>query len=221
MAFLFSRESDYKLRQIITGLGLVIILFIAGFYYYAYPQYTRVGFNPDQPVPFSHQIHAGQLGMDCRYCHNNVEDSPHATVPATQVCMNCHNPAKANIKGNSPLLTEVRDSWKTGYPIEWKRIHQLPGYAYFNHSVHIARGVSCVSCHGKINEMPVVFHAKPLTMGWCLSCHNHPEEAVRPLQEVTHLNWEPEPGKTQEEIGQEIVRRTGIHPPNHCGACHR
>jgi hypothetical protein len=221
LAAIFSRSIDAAIRQAGVGLGLSAALFAAGFYYYAYPDYTRVGYMPEQPIPFSHELHVGQLNMDCRYCHTNVEESPHATVPNSQTCMNCHNPEKAHVKGQSPLLAPVRESWKSGQPVEWKRIHQVPGYVYFNHSVHIARGVSCVSCHGQINEMKVVYHAKQLSMGWCLNCHYHPEEAIRPKDQVTNMTWKPEAGKTQEEIGLDLKKAHGHNPPNQCGACHR
>ena len=220
MVAIFSRSFDARLRRYGVGLGLIATLFVLGFYYYAYPHYTRVGFSPDQPVPFSHQLHVGQVGLDCRYCHQSVEESPHATVPTSQTCMNCHNPEKANVKGTSPLLQLVRESYRSGNPVEWKRIHQLPGYAYFNHAIHVNRGVSCVSCHGQINEMKVVYHDQPLTMGWCLDCHYHPQEALRPRDQVTNLLWKPE-GKSKSEIGLEILKRDGIKPPDHCGACHR
>jgi hypothetical protein len=220
VAAIFSRAVDLRLRRFGFALGLIITLGVAGFYYYAYPHYTRVGFAPDQPVPFSHQLHVGQVGLDCRYCHINVEDSPHASVPTSQTCMNCHNPEKANVKGNSALLQQVRDSYRSGNPVEWKRIHQLPGYAYFNHAVHVNRGVSCVSCHGQINEMKIVYHDQPLSMGWCLDCHYHPAEALRPRDQVTNLLWKPE-GKSKREIGLEILQRDGVKPPDQCGACHR
>jgi len=221
LAAIFQRSLDATLRTGALGVLLSATLFAGGFYYYAYPAYTRVGFAPEQPIPFSHQLHVGQVGMDCRYCHTHVEESPHANVPATQTCMNCHNPEKANVKGNSPLLAPARESWKSGDPIEWKRIHQLPGYAYFNHSVHVARGVACVSCHGQINEMKVVYHDQPLTMGWCLNCHYHPELKVRPKEEVTNMLWKPEGDKTQKQVGTELKDKLGLNPPNHCGGCHR
>jgi hypothetical protein len=124
-----------------------------------------------QPVPFSHALHSGQLGIDCRYCHVGVDKSAVSSVPAAQTCMNCHN----QVKTDSPLLQVVRDSYASGDPVPWVKIHQAPDYVYFNHSVHIARGVSCVECHGKINEMEVVGQAKSLSMGFCLDCHREPE----------------------------------------------
>ena len=224
MAAIFSRGFDTIVRRAAVGLGLAAALFVAGWYYYAYPDYTRVGYMPEQPVPFSHKLHVGQLGMDCRYCHTHVEDSAFANVPATQTCMNCHNgvdPGKANVKGNSPLLSPVRESWKSGNPVQWKQVHKLPGYAYFEHRVHVARGVSCVSCHGQVNEMPVVFHAKELTMGWCLKCHENPDPNLRPPGQVTNMTWKPEGNKTAEEVGAETHKTYGQNAPLQCGGCHR
>ncbi|MGF1580232.1 MAG: cytochrome c3 family protein [Gemmataceae bacterium] len=216
MPTIFSPKIDKIFWQVVVSLGLAGALWIGVAYYYFTPEYTRVGYAPEQPVPFSHKLHAGQLGMDCRYCHTNVEKSPHANVPATQTCMNCH----LHIKKNSPLLAPVRESWKTGKSIRWKRIHKLPDYAYFNHAVHVNRGVSCVSCHGKINEMKVVYHAKPLSMGWCLDCHRNPEQYIRPVDQVTNLDWEPPEGQTQIEIGTQLKTKWKICPPDNCQGCH-
>jgi hypothetical protein len=213
---IFSRALDGHLRQAAVGLVVAVGLFVIGWYYYALPSYTRVGYQPDQPVPFSHELHAGKLGMDCAYCHQSVFDSPHASVPAAQVCMNCHNPKMANVKGNSPLLAPVRASYDTGKAVEWKRIHKLPEYAYFNHAVHTNKGVSCVSCHGQINEMKVVWHDQPLSMGWCLKCHNDPHEHLRPFEKVTDLSWKPKPG-----TGAEIAQQLAVKAPMSCQSCHR
>ncbi len=220
MPVIFSRNADSLIRHGAAGVAISAVLVVAGFYYYMLPSYTRVGYAPDQPVPFSHQIHAGQLGMDCRYCHQSVEESPHASVPASQVCMNCHNPEKANVKGKSPLLALVQESYKNGNPVEWKRIHQLPHYAYFNHALHVKSGVSCVSCHGQINEMKVVYHAKELSMGWCLNCHNHSHEVLREPTDVYNLALQMTP-KEQLEKGNQIKDRFKLNPPQNCQGCHR
>jgi len=169
-------------------------------------------------VAFSHQLHVGHLGMDCTYCHQAVFESPHANVPATQTCMNCHNPKKANVKGTSPLLAPVRNSYDTGAPVEWKRVHKLPEFAFFNHAVHVNKGVSCVSCHGQVNEMKVVSHDQPLSMGWCLKCHNAPEKSLRPVSEVTNLTWTRGPG---DDDGATIKKNLAVNPPMNCQACHR
>ncbi|HEY8503900.1 MAG TPA: cytochrome c3 family protein [Gemmataceae bacterium] len=221
MPVIFSRDADRYARQGALAFVLAVTLFVAGFYYYALPSYTRVGFAPEQPVPYSHALHVGQLGLDCRYCHSQVFESPHSNVPSTETCMNCHNPEKANVKGNSPLLAALRQSWRSGLPVEWKRVHKLPEYAYFNHAVHVSRGVSCVSCHGPVNEMDVVYQAEPLSMGWCLNCHQQPEPHLRPRDQVTNLDWRPEPGRAPEEVGRGVKERLSICPPDNCQACHR
>ena len=221
MPAIFPRSLDGHVRQAGVGLTVAVALAVTGWYYYALPSYTRVGYTPEQPVPFSHELHAGKLGMDCAYCHQSVWDSPNASVPAAQTCMNCHNPQKANVKGNSPLLAPVRNSYDTGRPVEWKRVHKLPEYAYFNHAVHVNKGVSCVSCHGQVNEMPVVRHDKPLTMGWCLQCHADPHKNLRDVKDVTNLSWKPPPGKTVSDIGSAIQKDLQVAPPMHCQACHR
>jgi|SRR5579872_3047809 len=221
MPVIFPRSLDFHVRQAGIGLVIGIGLFITGWYYYALPSYTRVGYTPEQPVPFSHKIHVGQLGMDCTYCHTGVMESPQANVPGAQTCMNCHNPNKANVKGASPLLSQIRNSYETGKPVEWKRVHKLPEYAYFNHSVHVNKGVSCVSCHGQVNEMKVVSHEKPLTMGWCLQCHNDPSPQLRPVSDVTNLTWAPGKGESHASIGNAIKNDLQVKPPMNCQACHR
>jgi len=149
------------------------------------PKTTDVGYQPEQPVAYSHALHAGQLGIDCRYCHNTVETSGKASIPPTQTCMNCHT----NIHKDSPKLAPVRESYAAGTPVEWVRVHDLPDYSYFNHAAHVNRGVSCVSCHGRVDRMEVVYQHEALSMGWCLECHRHPEMNVRDPKLVTQLDW--------------------------------
>jgi hypothetical protein len=155
--------------------------------------------------------------MDCRYCHTHVEKSSHSNVPATQTCMNCHT----QIKAQSPKLEPVRQAWKNGQPVPWVRIHKAPDYVYFNHAAHVNRGVSCVACHGHVNRMEVVWHDKPHSMGWCLECHRAPENHLRPLDQVTNMDWEPPAGTTQRELGEKFVREWNVNPPVSCAGCHR
>ncbi len=152
------------------------------------PVTLNVGYEPDQPVPFSHKIHAGELKMDCRYCHVNVDKAAHATVPPTQTCINCHSPmgkdgapALSAVHPTSTKLRAVHESWESGESIPWAKIHRLPDFVYFNHAAHVNRGVSCVSCHGRIDTMEKVYQAKELSMAWCLECHNNPDANIRPL----------------------------------------
>jgi len=179
------------------------------------PKTTDVGYAPKQPVPYSHALHVGQLGMDCRYCHTTVETAAHAAVPPTQTCMNCHSMVRAN----SEKLIPVRESYATGMPVEWIRVHDLPDYAYFNHSAHVRRGIGCVSCHGRVDTMEVVYQAEPLSMGWCLECHRNPERHLRPLDTVTQMDWVPE--EDQEVLGARLAEMYDINPPVDCNTCHR
>lgn len=226
MANLFPRSSNLLAPKVIFCGGLVATFLTCAIWYYFTGKYTRVGYMPTQPVPFQHTIHVQQLGLDCRYCHSYVEVSSHSNVPNTQTCMNCHT----QIKAYSPKLQPVRDSWASGKPVEWTRIHRLPDYAYFNHSAHVNRGVSCVSCHGQINQMDVVWEEKPLGMAWCLECHRAPENFLRPVAEVTHLDWKPadlgtnaKTGQpfTQLDIGTQLKADWHVNPPVTCAGCHR
>lgn len=208
-----------------NALPLQILLFVivlggvatAGITYYVTPKYTRVGYAPTQPVPFDHSLHAGQLGINCVYCHTNVEKSEHSNVPATHTCMACHS----IIKKDSPLLAPVRASYETGDPVPWVRIHKAPDYVYFNHSVHVNRGISCVECHGKVNEMQVVFQAHPQSMSWCLDCHRAPETKLRPIDQVTNLDWQPASPEEQLRQGTEFKKNWNVKPPQSCSGCHR
>jgi len=179
------------------------------------PQATDVGYAPEQPVPYSHALHVGRLGIDCRYCHNTVEVAAHAAVPPTQTCMNCHS----MIRKNSEKLIPVRESYATGMPVEWIRVHDLPDDVYFNHSAHVRRGVGCVSCHGRIDTMEVVYQVKPLSMGWCLDCHRNPERHLRPVEFIYQLDWVPE--EDQLVLGSRLRETYNINPPVDCNTCHR
>jgi hypothetical protein len=179
-------------------------------WYYFSPKNLQVGYAPEQPIPYSHKLHADELGIDCRYCHANVERSQEAMVPPTQSCMGCH----AIVKKDSELLAVLRDSWDNGKPVEWVRVHKLPDHVFFDHSAHLAAGVGCVSCHGRIDQMTVVRLDKPLAMGWCLECHRDPTPNLRPKDQITNMTWKP----SQEE--QELAQAE-VHPPQHCSGCHR
>ena len=184
-------------------------------YYYGSPKFTDVGYRPVQPIPYSHKLHAGELGIDCRYCHAQVEVSPVATVPPSKVCMNCHTV----VKRDSLQLEPLRESMITGNPIQWIRVHNVPDYAYFDHSIHVGAGVGCASCHGRIDEMEVVQQARPLSMRWCLDCHRDPDRHLRPLDEVTNMAWTPL--EDQKDLAKEIRAERDINPSTDCSACHR
>jgi hypothetical protein len=192
--------------------GVVTFVFV----YYFSPNNLQVGYAPVQPIPYSHRLHAGQLGMDCRYCHANVERSYEAMVPPTQTCMGCH----AVVKPDSARLAPVHESWESGDPVPWVRVHNLPDHVFFDHSVHLSAGVGCVSCHGRIDQMEVVTQAEPLSMGWCLDCHRSPEENLRPLDRLTDMDWTPAMATEDERrvIDGLAARAT---PPENCSGCHR
>ncbi len=217
MSNIFPKSANKLPLQIIIFVVVLAGVVTAATTYYATNKYANVGYAPVQPVPFSHALHNGQLGIDCRYCHSNVEKSGHANIPSSQTCMNCHN----QIKTDSPLLAPVRASFASGDHVPWVKIHQVPDYAYFNHSVHVNRGISCVECHGKINEMEVVSQAKSLTMGFCLDCHRDPAAKVRPLSEITNLNWTPEDKAAHDKWAADFVKNNKISPPQSCTGCHR
>jgi hypothetical protein len=197
---------------ILGGLLYVIVLACNGLS----PATTHVGYKPDQPVEFSHRLHAGELGMDCRYCHNTVERTTSAAIPPTQTCMNCHH----TIKTESQKLLPVRESYAGGMPIRWTRVHDLPDFVYFDHAAHLRAGVGCKTCHGRIDTLEVVEQIKPLSMGWCIRCHREPEMDIRPDGiEVTDMAWEP--GPAHFTTAREKMEREGIKPSTDCWTCHR
>jgi hypothetical protein len=196
--------------------GLVVPAAMVGaLWYWGSPRYTDVGYRPEQPVPYSHKLHVGELGLDCRYCHASVEVSPVANVPPTKACMNCH----ATVKRDSPLLQPVRDSAASGRPLRWVRVHDLPDYAYFEHRSHVRAGVGCVTCHGRVDRMEVVAQQEPLSMGWCLDCHRDPAKSLRPVAEVTNMEWTRP--KDHAAWARETLRARGLRPPTDCSGCHR
>jgi len=215
VAQIFPKWSN-RIPPIAAGAIVLLLLGIVGFFwYYGSPHYTDVGYRPEQPVPYSHKLHAGDLGMDCRYCHSSVEISAKANVPPTQTCMNCHT----LILTNSEKLLPVRESWTSGEPIEWVRIHKLADYAYFNHSAHLNAGVGCASCHGNVAEMEKVIQVEPLSMGWCLDCHRDPAQHLRPAGEITNMNWTPP--ADQLALAAMLIKEKNIAPPVDCSGCHR
>ena len=232
--------------------GALLGAYVLGTVYYgASPENLLTGYQPDQPVPFSHALHSGQMKIDCRYCHTGVTVAAHSNLPATATCANCHNGQQENgvnlkvaVHTDKATLAPVRNSIETGEPIRWNRIHDLPDYAYFNHSAHVRRGVSCVSCHGRVDKMVVVQRVEPLNMGWCVECHRNPDERLRPPELITNLAWDWDEqsledyaelfretygmdvaGKDPEVVQAEWVadwrEKRQIHPSTDCSTCHR
>ncbi len=226
MRFQFPGWSN-RFIPISLGIASVALCYVVAVVAYGTsPQTINVGYSPDQPVPFSHKLHVGNLGMDCRYCHQTVDQAAHAAIPATQTCVNCHsasNPdgsvANSAIHADSPKLLPVRQSQASGEPIAWQRIHDLPDYVYFNHSAHVTRGVSCVSCHGRVDKMDRVYQAEPLTMAWCLDCHRNPDPHLRPPELVTQMDWEPI--ESAEVVGARVRQNLNLQPSTNCSTCHR
>ncbi|MBC8145078.1 MAG: cytochrome c3 family protein [bacterium] len=171
----------------------------------------------DQPVPFSHEHHVAGLGIDCRYCHTSVEESAFAGIPPTETCMTCHSQVWTNAK----MLEPVRDSYRTGRPLRWTRVHDLPDFTYFNHSIHVAKGVGCESCHGRVDRMPLMYQASTLQMEWCLDCHRAPEKHLRPRDQVFNMNYKP--AGEQLAIGSRLVHDYNVNVAQltDCSICHR
>jgi hypothetical protein len=213
VALIFPRWTNWVPLVLLLAGGPITAGVVLGVWYYAAPEFTDIGYSPEQPVPYSHKLHAGKLGIDCRYCHNTVEMDAAAAVPPTATCMNCHSV----IKTDSPKLAPVREAWETGDPIEWVRVHMTPDYAYFNHSAHMAAGVGCVSCHGRIDQMTEVAQDKSLAMSWCLKCHNDPAPNLRPKNQVTNMAWSP---ADSPDFDADAVA-SKLSPPTHCSGCHR
>lgn len=179
------------------------------------PYYTEQGVPQVQPVPFSHEHHVAQLGIDCRYCHISVETAAFAGMPTTQTCMTCHS----QIWTNAPMLAPVRDSYETGQSIAWTRVNALPDFVYFDHRIHVSKGIGCTTCHGQMGTMPLTSRATTLQMSWCLDCHRQPEKYIRPRDQVFNVNYKPP--ADQLRLGRELVREYKIDRLTSCDTCHR
>jgi len=197
--------------------GVFILVVVAGLAYYFFqsPLMTEVGLAKEQPVPFSHRQHVGGLGLDCRYCHTSVEETDFAGIPPTETCIGCH----ARVSPEAPVLELVRASAQNNQPLEWIRVHDLADFVYFNHGIHVNKGIGCESCHGRVDQMLVVTKMEPLQMDWCLACHRAPEQFIRPSDEVFTMGWEPPPGHN----GLDLVAEYGIKVEQltDCSVCHR
>jgi menaquinone reductase, multiheme cytochrome c subunit len=210
--------------------GVLLVLVIAPLYvgallgYGANPVTLAVGYEPIQPVPYSHALHAGKLGIDCRYCHNTVEKAGFAAIPPSETCMNCHSA----IWTKSDKLKPVRESFASGNAVPWIKVHDEPDYVYFNHSAHVNVGVSCVECHGQVNHMDVVRQVQPMNMAWCIECHRNPDKHLRPRNQVTNLDWSPEQAEKDigklpdgETLASFLKKQYHVNPNTDCVTCHR
>ena len=214
MPQIFHRSFNVISRLTIFGFLFILAFLVWVAIVWARSSYaTNAGVTREQPVPFSHRHHAGELGIDCRYCHDSVEKSSFAGMPSTKVCMNCHQ----QIWTGSPMLEPVRESFRTGKSIAWSRVHRLADFVYFNHSVHINKGFGCATCHGPVNDMPLMYQHGSLLMEWCLECHREPERFVRPKNQVFNMDYPLDPGAN----GPRLVQEYGIRKLTHCSTCHR
>jgi hypothetical protein len=216
MSALFTPKSDALFRLV---LSLVVVGaaggVAAGMVYWRTPYGTLQQEQIVQPVQFDHRHHVRDDHIDCRYCHTTVETAASAGIPATELCLNCHS----QVWNKSPLLDQVRGSWFSGKPIPWVRVHRVPDFVYFNHSIHVNKGVGCVECHGRVDEMAAVEQIQPLTMGWCLDCHRDPAPRLRPPSEVTNMEWKPD--GDPRAVGEAVARKYDVKPRTDCYTCHR
>jgi hypothetical protein len=212
----FPRTANSIARLILLAIVLAVCLAAwLGELIVRSPYETMQDVPRQQPVPFSHEHHVGGLGIDCRYCHTTVEYSSFADIPPTKTCMNCHSQMWAV----APVLEPVRDSYRTGKSIAWNRVHELPQFVYFNHSIHVNKGMGCETCHGRVDKMPLMWQAQDLTMAWCLNCHRHPERYVRPEERVFDMDYTPP--QNQEALGKQLVKDYHIQSLTSCSTCHR
>lgn len=219
MRQLFAPGADavFRLAMLVAATAVVgFFLVLAGLSTSSYA--TRVGVAPDQPVPFSHKHHSGELGIDCRYCHQTVEHLATAGIPPTWTCMSCHS----QIWKDSAMLEPVRDSLKNDKPLVWTRVNRLPDYVYYNHSIHVTKGIGCSTCHGNMKEMQLTSKSNAFEMSFCLNCHRHPADYVRPKSEIFNMAWSPP--QNQAEVGAALVKQYHIVQPEKltdCSTCHR
>jgi hypothetical protein len=218
MPQIFHRSTNFISRLSIYGAVVIIAALSYALYAIAMsPWYTQQYVKRQQPVPFSHRHHAGELGIDCRYCHTSVEKSSFAGVPPTQTCMTCHS----QIWTNASMLEPVRASYRDDKSLEWIRVNALPDFVYFDHSIHVAKGVGCTTCHGLIAQMPLTERAGTLYMSWCLECHRQPEKYLRPKSEVFNPYYEPPTGAKQLELGKKLMAEYHVQSLQTCSTCHR
>ena len=216
MPQIFHRSANTLSKVSLFGVlalvgGLILLAMVLGRSSYV----TRQNEYVVQPIQFSHLHHVTDDGIDCRYCHTSVETSPFAGIPPTKTCMNCHS----QLFNTEPILEPVRASFREDRPLHWVRVHDLPDFVYFNHSIHVKKGMGCETCHGRIDQMPLTAQARTLQMEWCLNCHRNPEQFVRPRSEITTMGYRPP--EPQEVIGPRLVKDYGIQSLTSCSTCHR
>ncbi len=213
----FPRNANAFAKWLVLGGGVFVLALMVALAFYARTTNNAVGVPVAQPVEFKHNLHAGQLGLDCRYCHTSVEVESTSSVPPTETCMTCHS----QIRVGDPLLAPVQASWDTETPLQWNRVHDLADFVYFNHSAHINSGVGCSDCHGPVQEMDEIWKNESMTMGWCLECHRAPEQYLRPVSEVFNMSYERP--SDQLALGTELVEAYHVNTDKlpQCSTCHR
>ncbi|WP_437201422.1 cytochrome c3 family protein [Planctomicrobium sp. SH664] len=204
----FARVSIFGALFLVLALGGVVAAVARS------PYLTEAGVVRSQPVPFSHQHHVGDVGIDCRYCHRSVETDAFAGIPASQVCMDCHS----QLWATAPMLEPIRASVRDNKPVEWTRVNDLPDYVYFHHGIHVSKGIACETCHGRVDKMPLMWREKTLHMTWCLDCHREPEKFVRPKTDVLAFGWKPDSATPKPS---ELVDKHHITSQTNCSVCHR
>jgi hypothetical protein len=216
MAQIFHRSTNTISRvSVFGGIGIIVVLVATLAAINRSSYVTEVGVARSQPVQFSHKHHVSDDGIDCRYCHTSVEESSFAGIPPTKTCMNCHT----QIWYDSPMLEPVRESFRSGRSLQWTRVHNLPGFVYFDHSIHVKKGVGCSTCHGRVDEMPLMWRENSLYMEWCLECHRAPESFVRPRDKVFSMDWQPPPDQLAQ--GLKLIKEYNIKKLTSCSTCHR
>jgi hypothetical protein len=216
MAQIFHRSTNTISRvSVFGGIGIIAVLVTTLAAINRSSYVTDVGVARSQPVQFSHKHHVSDDGIDCRYCHTSVEESSFAGIPSTKICMNCHT----QIWAESPILAPVRESFRTGKSLEWTRVNNLPGFVYFDHSIHVHKGVGCATCHGRVDQMPLMWRENTLYMEWCLECHRNPERFVRPRDQVFNMDWQSP--ADQIAFGEKLVQEYKIERLTSCSVCHR
>lgn len=225
MPQIFHKNYNYQVKTAIVGILLfVTVAFTAAFIWYSSGNVTGQGNHVVQPVQFTHEHHVSGLGLDCRYCHFDVERSNFSTVPPTKVCMTCHS----QMYTEEQMLEPVRESWKTDMPIKWVRVHNLSDFVYFNHSAHVNKGIGCAECHGRVDQMGIVYQAESLHMAWCLQCHFDPTKHVRPKDQITNMTYEHPTSPDQKiKVGDkqmtqaELAKQYHVQSKVNCSTCHR
>lgn len=218
MSQIFPPSANSLARATILGILVLVLLIIAAAYLYVRSSWwNNTDVFVEQPVQFSHDHHVAGLGIDCRYCHATVENSSFADIPPTHTCMSCHS----QVWADAPILEPVRESYETGMPIEWNRVHDVGDFVYFDHSIHVQNGIGCSTCHGPVDRMPLMYKAEPMTMEWCLDCHQAPERYIRPREEVFNMEWQPPPDQLAR--GRALIEAYGIGVERltDCYVCHR